>query len=71
MNIFKLIKKYPKDTLVAVGIIVFIVTAVLAWDWYDNADTKFWQNTWLVAGVVALVGCVGGWLYLNSKTPRS
>lgn len=64
------IKKYKKDLLITIAIVLAIVTAVLGWDWSDNADTPFWWNFWIVASIVAILACVGGWLYLKSKTPR-
>lgn len=70
MKFINFIKKYPKDTLITLAIIIAIVTAVLAWDWSDNAKTPFWANTWVVVGIIAIAACIGGWLYLNSKTPR-
>lgn len=65
------IKKYKKDLLITAGVIIGIFTSVLAWDWSDNADTPFWWNTWVIVGYVACAACVGGWLYLNSKTPKN
>lgn len=58
------IKKYKKDLLIAVAILIALFTAVLGADWSENADKPFWWRFWIVAAIVAFVACIGGWLYL-------
>ena len=62
--------KFFKDVLFVVGCFLAVLVAVMAWHWEDTANTKFWWSFWPVAGVIAIIGCFAGWLYLNSKTKK-
>lgn len=70
MSFFNWVKKWKKDLLITFAILLALITAVLAWDWTDNAEKPFWSTFWVVAGVVAIVACVGGWIYLNSRSKK-
>jgi hypothetical protein len=67
MNIIQTIKKYPKDTLITVAVIMVGLLAVSSDGFSDFAQKKFWWIFWEVVSVLSILACFFGWLYLKSK----
>ncbi len=59
--------KYLKDWLLVAAVVLVGLLAVSADGFSDLANKRFWWNFWSVVHVVAIVACVGGWLYLWNK----
>jgi hypothetical protein len=53
-----------KDIFILASVILVLVIAVCGDGFADIAKRKFWFNFWAVAQVIAIVGSVGGWIYL-------
>lgn len=62
MSIFT--KKYLKDWLIVLSILVAIFGTVVFPGLSDYAKKPFWWKFWDVAAVVSGVSVVGGWCYL-------
>lgn len=67
MNLFQTIKKYPKDTLAVVGVILIGILAVSADGFSDLAKKKFWWNLWSIVHVLSIIACIVGWLRLRAR----
>lgn len=67
MNLFQTIKKYPKDTLITVAVILVGILAVSSDGFSDIAKKKGWWMFWEVIEVLSIIACVAGWLFLNKK----
>jgi phosphoglycerol transferase MdoB-like AlkP superfamily enzyme len=59
--------QYTKDILKVATMILVAVVAVLGWHWTDEANRSFWWNFWVVAAIICLIACIGGWVYLSNK----
>ncbi len=64
MNTFK---KYPKDWLIVLGVVLMGFFGVMGTHFSDIAKTPFWWNFWIILSVVCIVAWVGGWIFLNRK----
>ena len=62
--------KYTKDILKVASAVLLATVAVMGWHWTDTANRTFWWNFWLVAAIVALVGCIAGWVYLSNRDKK-
>jgi hypothetical protein len=56
-----------KHLFLLLAIVTGLVIAVMGWHWTDTAETKFWQDTWVILAVACLVAWVGLWAYFWSK----
>lgn len=64
MNTFK---KYPKDWLIVLGVVIIGVFAVMGWHWTDTSTKPFWWKFWPVMAIICLIAWVGGWVFLSGK----
>lgn len=60
-------KKYRKQVFLGLAVITIVVVAVMGWHWTDTAETKFWQDTWVILAVACLVFWVSAWAYFWNK----
>lgn len=67
MNLFQTIKKYPKDSLITLAVILVGILAVSSDGFSDFAKKKGWWIFWEVVEVLSIVACVAGWLFLKKK----
>jgi uncharacterized membrane protein len=61
------VKRHRKDLFLLLAIITGLVIAVMGWHWTDTAETRFWQDTWVILAVICLVGWVSAWAYFWNK----
>ena len=59
--------KRKKDLLMTAGAVLAVFIAVMGWHFSETSNRPFWSNFWIVAAVLCLLACVGGWIYLNNK----
>lgn len=71
MNLFQTIKKYPKDSVATLTVILVGLLAVSSDGFSDFANKKGWWVFWEVIEVVSLVACIAGWVYLAKKDRES
>lgn len=63
-------QKYRKQVFLGLAVLTALVVAVMGWHWTDTAETKFWQNAWVILAVICLVLWVGAWAYFWNKDKR-
>lgn len=64
MNTFK---KYPKDWLKVLAVVLIGFFAVMGWHFTDVAEKPFWWKFWPILAVICAILWVAGWVYLSSK----
>jgi len=70
MNFIQSWKKYKKDWLLVIGVVLVAFLAVSADGFSDLANKKFWWNFWSVVHIAAIATCVIGWFYLKANEKK-
>jgi len=60
--------KYTKDILIVIAAVLLVLLAVSADGFSDYANRPFWWKAGSVIYILYIIGCVGGFIYLNNKT---
>jgi divalent metal cation (Fe/Co/Zn/Cd) transporter len=61
------VKRHRKDLFLLLAIITGLVIAVMGWHWTDTAETRFWQDTWVILAVACEIVWIVGWFILNAR----